>query len=61
MNFVPVKSFICNMKDKQKKTLKKVKKFIRNALLSNEFFNLLFIIKVIEIEGKLNLTFSIIL
>lgn len=49
------------MKDKQKKTLKKVKKFIRNALLSNEFFNLLFIIKVIEIEGKLNLTFSIIL
>lgn len=44
MNFVPVKSFICNMKDKQKKTLKKVKKFIRNALLSNEFFNLLFII-----------------
>lgn len=61
MNFVLVKSFICNMKDKQKKTLKKVKKFIRNALLSNEFFNLLFIIKVIEIEGKLNLTFSIIL
>ena len=46
------------MKDKQKKTFKK---FIRNALLSNEFFNLLFIIKVIEIEGKLNLTFSIIL
>ena len=44
MNFVLVKSFICNMKDKQKKTLKKGKKFIRNALLSNDFFYLLFIV-----------------
>lgn len=45
------------MKDKQKKTLKKGKKFIRNALLSNDFFNLLFIIMHNRNRGEVKFAF----
>lgn len=42
------------MKDRQKKTLKK---FIRNALLSNDFFNLLFIIMHNRNRGEVKFDF----